>query len=80
MFRKLKLSQRIALALAFLTGLIAATGAAGYFGALAMARSLEQDVSRASRASELALEVRASALQLRRFEKDYCLNMGSLNA
>jgi hypothetical protein len=77
MFDSLKLEARVLLALGVMSVLVIAVALSGRMG-LSHAKATTQEILlKDAHLAEEALEVRSYTLQLRRYEKDYFLNIGA---
>ncbi len=77
MFERLKIRTRLLVALGLMAALVILVGASGSLGVLHVERTTQEILLRDAHLAEEALQARASTLQLRRYEKDYFLNIGA---
>jgi methyl-accepting chemotaxis protein len=75
--KNLSIGLRLGLAFVVLLGLTGAVALAGRWGIGKMGATVQDMLSHDARAAALADDARARVLELRRFEKDYFLNMAS---
>ena len=77
MWNRFKIGTRLLIALGMMSLLIVGVALSGRLGLHRVEGATEEILSRHVRFAQEALEARAIALELRRFEKDYFLNLGS---
>jgi methyl-accepting chemotaxis protein len=77
MIDKLRIGPRLFVALGLMSLLVAAVAFSGHLGLEHMKSGTEEFLLGDAHLADLALEARTSTLQLRRYEKDYFLNMGA---
>jgi methyl-accepting chemotaxis protein len=75
MLRQFRIGQRLGAGFAVVMALVAAMAATGYLGLTHVASLTHSLINQEGRISMLAGRARAESLNLRRFEKDYLLNM-----
>src|SRR5262245_61630166 len=76
MLASMSLGKRMGLAFAILVALVLTTAGIGYWGIRSIADLTENILSVDVTAADESGQAQASSLDLRRFEKDYFLNMG----
>src|SRR5580704_11986773 len=77
MFDRLKLEARVLLALGLMSVLVIAVALSGRMGLSHAKETTREILLKDAHLAEEALEVRSYTLQLRRYEKDYFLNIGA---
>jgi hypothetical protein len=77
MLKDMKIGRRLALAFGLVLALMATVSAAGYWGLETVAGLAREILNVSSPLVEHSQRARANTLGLRRFEKDYFLNIGS---
>ncbi|MEM7049382.1 MAG: methyl-accepting chemotaxis protein [Acidobacteriota bacterium] len=80
MLRNIKVTTRLILAFSLSLLLMAGLGVASFFALQGVSEAAEQILKNDVRIAALASQAQGSALQLRRFEKDYFLNIGDAEA
>lgn len=76
MLEKLRIGVRFLLALSVMALLVLAVAISGHLGLTHVQNTIQIVLLRDAHLAEEALHARAASLQLRRYEKDYFLNMG----
>jgi methyl-accepting chemotaxis protein len=76
MLSSMSLGKRLGLSFAVLVAMVVTTAGIGYWGMSSIADLTEQILAVDVEAADTSGQVQADALDLRRFEKDYFLNMG----
>jgi methyl-accepting chemotaxis protein len=77
MFDNVKLATKFHIALGLIALMVVIVAVSGYLGLAHVVNTSENVLLRDARIAERALAARASALQMRRYEKDYFLNIGA---
>ena len=77
MLNRVRIGTRLLVALGLMSLLIVAVALSGRVGLRSVEEATHEILSRDVRLAERALEARAATLNMRRYEKDYCLNIGS---
>jgi methyl-accepting chemotaxis protein len=77
MLSSMSLGKRIGLAFAILTVLVAITGAVGYWGLQTIARTADRILVVDVAAADASGQAQATTANLRRYEKDFFLNLGN---
>jgi methyl-accepting chemotaxis protein len=77
MFDKVKIGTRFHIALGLIALMVIAVAVSGYLGLQHVTQTSEEVLLRDAQIAERALSARSSSLQLRRYEKDYFLNIGA---
>src|SRR5215211_7441870 len=76
MLSSMSLGRRLGLAFAILVALVVTTAGVGYWGMSSVATVAERVVDVDVVKADLSAEAQAATLDLRRYEKDYFLNVG----
>jgi methyl-accepting chemotaxis protein len=77
MFDNVKIATKFHIALGLIALMVVVVAVSGYLGLGHVVSTSENVLLRDARIAERALAARSSALQLRRYEKDYFLNIGA---
>jgi methyl-accepting chemotaxis protein len=77
MLDKLTIGMRLLVALGLMSLLVVAVAFSGHLGLQHMETSTQEFLLRDAHLAEAALEARASTLELRRYEKDFVVNIGA---
>src|SRR5690349_4355220 len=77
MFNRMKIGKRLGLTFGLILVLMLGVAATGYRGANSVSSTSLQILQGDAKVSQHSASARANTLGLRRFEKDFCLNIGS---